>query len=93
MKRIMALALSALLLLGTLSACSTADYDGMGGYNVSTTHDGRVNGTNSRTGSMVGDAAEGLTDTLTGNTGTGSMNTARRTQSGASTGGTMTGIR
>lgn len=61
MKRILALALSALLLLGVLSGCSTAEYDGMGGYNVSTTRDGRVNGTNPGSGSMVGELADGMT--------------------------------
>ena len=77
MKRITALALSALLLLGALTGCSTTGYDGMtGGYNVSTTRDGRVNGTNSRTGSMVGDLTDSARETGTGmaygaQTGTG----------------------
>ena len=87
MKRITALILSALLLVGALSACSTTGYDGMtNGYNVSTTRDGRVNGTNSRTGSMIGD----LTDSM--QPGTGSTT---RTRNGASVGtnANMTGIR
>ena len=84
MKRITALILSALLLVGALSACSTTGYDGMtGGYNVSTTRDGTVNGTNDR------DLFDGLTDMQPG---TGSTT---RTRSGASVGtnANMTGIR
>lgn len=48
MKRTMILVLSALLLLGSLSACSATGTvrDPMGYGNVSTTHNGYVNGTN-----------------------------------------------
>lgn len=50
MKRITALALAALMLAALLCACSaTGNIDPYGGYsNVSTTRDGRVNGTNDR---------------------------------------------
>lgn len=50
MKRVIALALSALMLAALLCACSaTGNIDPYGGYsNVSTTRDGRVNGTNDR---------------------------------------------
>lgn len=50
MKRITALVLAVLMLAALLCACSaTANMDPHGGYsNVSTTRDGRVNGTNDR---------------------------------------------
>ena len=50
MKRIIALVLSVLMLSALLCACSaTGNIDPYGGYsNVSTTRDGRVNGTNDR---------------------------------------------
>lgn len=86
MKRFLIAALAALMLASVLTACSgTATVDPYGGYsNVSTTDDGRVNGTNGSSGMDYG-TYSGTSGNTTGRTYDG---TNGRTYGGGSYGST-----
>ena len=99
MKRTLAALAAAMLLAGVLSGCSgTVSYDDPWNEgNVSTTDDGRVNGTNrDLERGMYPNTNTGRTTTPNANTGrvtTPSTNTSRVTTPGTSTGTGMTGGR
>lgn len=95
MKRIVILALSALLLIGALSACSASGYVGDPYYgdgysNVSTTRDGTVNGTNPGyyDGYGYSYGYQGTYHGANGTTGTAAPNGTGRTTTGGTARGT-----
>ena len=93
MKRVIAILLAVMMLTGVLTACSgTAYYDDGYGYgNVSTTPDGRVNGTNGRTnGSYSWNGTGNYTGTNNSGTYTG---TYTGTNGSSNTGTGMVGSR
>ena len=96
MKRTLAAMAAAMLLAGVLSGCSGSVYydDPWNEGNVSTTDDGRVNGTNrDLERGMYPNTSTGRTTTSNANTGrvtTPSTNTSRVTTPNANTGRVMT---
>ncbi len=88
MKRFTILAMAVLFLFGVLTGCSATGYvdDGRGYSNVSTTDNGRVNGTNGQSGGSMGSGANGAMSG--GNQGGSTNGTGRTTTTNGASRGT-----